>query len=193
VEQKLAIDGRLDEPAWDRVPFSSGFVTRHGHAAMAQTGVKVLHDDRHLYLAFACADPATARIKAQAADTSEFWVTRDDVLVMLLQPRGERPTYFQLGFNTEGVQFHQKVVGGDRDYAPLPGWYAKTAVASDGLWTAEVVIPKAMLGLEAGERPDFRANFHRVFRDHKIEHGSWSYSASNWHATEDFGRIVLEE
>lgn len=186
------IDGSLDEAGWSEVPFSAGFITRHGHQAMAETGVKAMHDSENVYFAFACADPDPTQVKAQAQGTPQFWATQDDVLVMFLQPHAERPNYFQLGFNTAGNQFHQRIVGGDKSYEPLEGWYAMTSLGHDGYWTAEVVIPKAMLGLQPDETPDFRANFHRVFRDHKIEHGSWSYVPTTWHAPAEFGKLEFE-
>lgn len=180
------LDGTLDDPAWQKVKFQSGFVDKDEYAGLAETGVKALYDDQALYLGFVCADKD---IKARKASEAFSWA--DDALVMFLQPDEKTPVYYQLGFNTTGLQFHQKVVGGERNYAPLPGW-KPAVVVGDKTWTAAVVLPYATFGLSGKGNTVWRANFHRVFRNKEIEHSSWNFPGRRhnaWHDTDNFGRL----
>jgi hypothetical protein len=55
----LAVDGRLDEPAWQRAAPISNFYQRErneGLPATERTEVRVLYDDQRLYVGFRCVD-----------------------------------------------------------------------------------------------------------------------------------------
>lgn len=189
--EPITLDGKLDEQAWQKTRWSADFLTKDRLPGMAETAIKALHDQDNLYLAFMCADR-----DMQALKGGEGWTWADDELVVFLQPDETRPIYFQLGFNTAGIQFHQKVMAGERIYDKLPGW--KSAIATqDTYWVAEAVYPFATLGLPGKGAGRWRLNCHRVVRDNRVDNASWYQVDGPWHepangARQPFGRLVLE-
>jgi len=189
----VTVDGRLDEAAWDQGPFRTGFVNQEDMPAVAEIGVQVTYDDENLYVAFACADKNVRELKATAEREDQIWSSRDDVAVVFLQPDATRPEYYQLAFNTQGIRFDQHNVADDHDMAWTLDW--QTAVQPDAdraLWTAEAAIPFRGLGLDGPGETQWRANFHRVFRNGKVGPFSWSPGGESWHDTRAFGRLVFE-
>src|SRR5688500_12685217 len=62
---KLDIDGKLDEPAWAQAPVFAGFVQRFpvaGNPPSEKTEMRVLYDDRNLYVAIRCFDSQPEKI-----------------------------------------------------------------------------------------------------------------------------------
>ena len=188
--QPIRVDGKLDESAWTAAKFSVGFVNAEGLPALAETGVKALYDSQNLYLGFICADKDPRSLKVTAQGASDIWPSRDDVLAIFIQPDESVPLYYQLAFNSKGTQFHQKVVGGEPNYAPLAGWKPAVSVG-DKYWTAEVVLPNETLGLKKRGTGNWRINFHRVYRDNLVDRMSWSLSRRNWHSPDRFGRLLF--
>ena len=188
--QPMRIDGRLDETAWSRKKFSVGFLTREGKPAFAQAGVKALYDEKNVYFGFVCADRDPKSLKAVAEEEQDVFHVRDDAIATFIQPDETRPIYYQLAFNTKGVQFDQRVVGAERDYEYHPDW--KVAVHVDkGYWSAEVALSYQAFDLADQGRGNWRINFHRIFRENQVDPSSWSFSGIEWHKPERFGRLMF--
>ncbi|MFA9477954.1 hypothetical protein ACERK3_06540 [Phycisphaerales bacterium AB-hyl4] len=188
IDQPINVDGNLDKAVWQQGAFAADFTTAEGSPGLAEVGVQAAYDEQNIYLAFVAAEVNVDDIKATATSPHEFFPAKDDAIVIFLQPQAGEPLYYQLGFNTEGLLFHQRVLGGDRDYTPIPDWHASVQVL-DNVWTAEVVLPRAVFGI--GPDADVRVNFHRVMRDDIVPPASWS-STNRWHNPDDFGHLELE-
>lgn len=182
------IDGKLDDRVWQKAEIYSGFISPDGMPAIAATVFQVAHDADNLYIAFQCKDRNSKDIKMKAVREKEGSVFTDDVVVMFIQPDPAVNKYYQMAVSAGGVQFDQKVMGGDRDYAFAPPWETKAAVTAEG-WVAEIKLPAASLEgkLESGKPWGF--NVHRCFRDAELPGSSWSYSPSGWHDPERFGKL----
>lgn len=187
------LDGRLTDAIWQKAAPSAGFVTPEGRPALVQTAVRAAHDQKSLYFAFECADREPQAIQSTATDEMALWPSGDDAIAIFLQPDEQKPLYCQLAFNAAGVQFDQKVLGGQRDYAYHPDWKVATAVGKDA-WTAEVAIPFAAFDLPSRGSGAWRANFYRRFRQDRVPSASWSplAGASDWHTLGRFGRLAFE-
>ena len=191
-DRAITVDGKLEEPAWQGSPFSAGFVDKDGKPTMTEAGVKVLYDDRNIYFGFICADKDPTSLKVDAEEEQDIFFSNDDVIASFIQPDETAPVYYQLAFNTKGVQFDQKVMGAERDYVYHPDWQT-AAFTADKYWTAEVAIPFAAFGLESAGDTNWRTNFHRIFRNRAVEPGSWSLTGREWHNPERFGRLKFEK
>ena len=108
--------------------------------------MKALYDSENLYLAFVCADRNPGELRAVAETEKDVFASKDDALAVFLQPDETTPLYYQMAFNTQGIQFDQRVKGGQRDYEFHPSWQTAVAVA-DKYWTAEVKFPFQVFGL----------------------------------------------
>lgn len=181
------LDGNLDDPAWQKVKFQTWFVDREKRPGMAETGVKALYDDQALYLGLICADKDIKALKA-----SEAFSWSDDTLAIFIQPDEKLPVYYQLGFNTKGLQMHQKVTGGERNYTPLPGWKPAVA-AADKVWTAEVLLPYETFGLKDKGTTAWRINVHRPYRNGIIPSSSWAWTGDSFHNIDKCGRLEFSE
>lgn len=149
-----AIDGVLDDAAWQAAPWTESFIDIRGDdwpAPEWDTRAKIVWDDDHLYVAAQLEEP-------------HLWATlaeRDDILYhehdfeVFIDPDGDALDYYELEVNALGTEFDL--------FLPRPynrrgranvGWDMvglRTAVALDGTlndpsdedrgWTAEIAIP----------------------------------------------------
>jgi hypothetical protein len=190
------IDGKIEEADWNQVPFSGNFHDSKARTpALNETAVKALFDDKNLYLAIACADRDPGQIKAEAIDEASIFASKDDAIALMIQPDENVPVYYQMAFNTEGIQFDQKVKGGERDYVFHPDWKAVT-VKGEKMWTAEVVFPFEAFGLKNGKgKGPWRINVFRVMRDNILPPSAWTLPGKDggWHNTERFGKVDFKK
>jgi hypothetical protein len=177
---QIAIDGRLDEPAWALAAPLTEFVQAQpatGEPATERTAVRLLYDNARLYLSAVCydSDPEALIIKTierdypgvLSEDMDAFGVTFDTFLdrrssfLFFVNPRG--------GIK-DGQTFND---GTSRDY----GWdgivEVKTTVHDSG-WTVEMAIPWTTLRFDPS-RPvqSWGANFSRRIR-RKNEVSYWA-------------------
>lgn len=179
------IDGKLDDPAWQKISPQGGFIDKDGKASVIGTTVRLAWDDKNLYLAFTCREKFPDRLKRDAQTEGE--VMRDDCLVFLLQPNLQNSRHFQLAFNPAGVKFDQQ----DYDYAFAPDWKVAVQVTADG-WTAEVAFPFAALEAKPEAGTKWGANFCRIFRLNRLPWSTWSYMPKNWHDPAGYGVVEFK-
>lgn len=187
-----AIDGDLTDDVWAGAEVETTFVTLERRPALVDTAVRACYDRSHVYFAIECADAEPHGLRTEATKEKEVFSSRDDAVGIFLQPDPSGTCYYQLAFNAAGVRFDQKVLGGQRDYEYRPDWQAATKRHATK-WTAEVAVPFAAFGLnEMGQR-QWRANFFRSFRKHKLDAGMWSFTGRDGHCPERFGTLVFVE
>jgi hypothetical protein len=174
------IDGRLDDPAWARAPWTDSFVDIRGAAAPRPrfaTRAKMLWDDDFLYIAAELEEP-NIWATLTAHDSVIF---RDNDFEIFLNPTGDTLKYFEFemnALNTVWDLFLSKPYrhGGKADNSwEIPG--LRTAVAIDGTlnnpadadrrWTVEIAFPWSAFRDRSGKgRPfpgeEWRINFSRV-------------------------------
>jgi hypothetical protein len=181
------VDGVLDDPAWARAPWTADFVDIRGgdHAEPPhRTRVRLLWDDRHLYVAAELEEP---RLWASLEERDAI-VWRDDDFEVFLDPDGDGLAYYEVEVNAWGTVLDlwldrpYRLGGSARIDWDLEG--LEVAVALDGTlndpsdrdrrWTVELAIPWAGLVPPSGaERPPragrvpaagevWRVNFSRV-------------------------------
>lgn len=166
----IAVDGRLDEPAWRTAyPTESFLVYREGRKiASAHTRVRLLYDRERLYLGANCWVPDGAEpVAQQRARDGE--ILQDDALEIFLVPAGLNGSYVHLMVNALGC-WHDtrldKVAGGAglTSYDRHPEWDPESievaAVPRPGRWDVELSLALADLG---GSTAGWRANFAREF------------------------------
>jgi hypothetical protein len=191
--EALAIDGRLDETAWQGAPETTAFGDIRGPQAgtpRLETHARLLWDDRCLYVGAVLAEP-------------QLWATytqRDTVIYhendfeVFLDPDGDCHDYAELEINALNTVWDLLLVKPYRDGGPaLDGWDIKglrTAVHLDGTlndprdtdrgWSVEIAIPWRALKECAGGRAcppaandAWRVNFSRVQWPLRVENGAY--------------------
>lgn len=189
-DMPMKVDGMLAEAAWGKMPWLAGFWRSDRTRSLADTGVKALYDDENVYLAVVCADRDTASLKADAKDEMSINACGDDQVAIFIQPNESAPLYYQMAVNPEGVQFDQRVAGGERDYDYHPRWSAATSIKTDH-WVAEVALPYEAFEL-AGPDGTWRVNVCRRMRNDLLEPSTWSWLPGDWHDPDHFGYLRFE-
>jgi hypothetical protein len=177
----LAIDGRLDEPAWRKAAWTEDFVDIEGSLKQKprfRTRAKMLWDAGCLYIGAELEEP-------------DVWATltrRDSIIFqdndfeVFIDTRGDTHCYYELEMNALGTEWDLFLVRPYRDGGPaIHAWDIrglKTRVAVDGTvnhpgdkdagWTVEIAMPLEVLkeALPDKKPPvagdQWRLNFSRV-------------------------------
>jgi hypothetical protein len=187
----IRIDGRLDDDAWQRAPWTDAFVDIQGAPQSLprfRTRAKMLWDDEYLYVAAELEEPLVwATLTAH-----DSVIFRDNDFEVFLNPSGDGRNYFEFeinALNTGWDLFLPKPYreGGKADNSwEIPG--LRTAVAIQGTlndasdrdrgWTVEIAFPWTAFASRApvrrpAEDDVWRINFSRV--EWQIEEGAKSY------------------
>jgi hypothetical protein len=155
-EGAVRLDGRLDEPVWERAPLIRDLrrakPVEDGRAGYGAVEVRVLYDRKALYVGARIRQaPGVLRAHVHPRDS----IGQDDSLNLYLKPmRGSEVGYI-LRVNPLGVQRDILVVGYDKLYPSWDGvWDAKTVVLPDG-YTVEIRIPFRTLRLSRQQVQDW--------------------------------------
>jgi len=206
--QPPAIDGRLDEPVWER-PGSylgafrlglSATPARHSREAWAA------YDDDYLYLAVRLQrEPGTElRVLTLEPDDSAIW--EDDEIEVFLDPFSTGTEYFQLIVNSAGVLYDARLQivevpdpagAGDTKLvresdASWSSGLDRAVHIEDERWTIEMALPLLGLGL-AGAPAGHTLGLNLTSADWDTEEYTCLSPVSNWHDPRQFGAMVLGE
>ena len=86
VNEEIKIDGRLDEPGWSPADAATDFRMEEpteGAPASERTEVRVLFDDRNLYVGIRAFDSETARINSRELVRDASFSNDDKVEILL--------------------------------------------------------------------------------------------------------------
>jgi hypothetical protein len=176
----IAIDGRLNDPAWKRAAWTAYFVDIQGASKPRprfKTRAKMLWDDDNLYIGAELEEPHVWGTLTQ----HDSVIFHDNDFEVFLNPSGDGRNYFEFeinALNTSWDLFLAKPYreGGKADNSwEIPG--LRTAVSVQGTlndprdrdrgWSVEIAIPWTAFGSRAPvQRPapgaTWRVNFSRV-------------------------------
>ncbi|MFH1567506.1 MAG: carbohydrate-binding family 9-like protein [Gemmatimonadota bacterium] len=177
----LRLDGRLDEPSWQRAPWTEAFVDIEGDVRPQprfRTRAKILWDDTYLYIA---ADLEEPDVWATLTERDAV-IYHDNDFEVFIDPDGDTHQYYEFEINALGTEWDLFLVKPYRDGGPyLSAWDIQgleTAAQvwgtinnprdQDQGWSLEMAFPWAVLGECAhGPAPpadgaQWRINFSRV-------------------------------
>jgi hypothetical protein len=140
------IDGKSDDPAWQKLEWEKGFVQHEpyeGNDPSQETGFKILYDDDNIYIAFKAYDtnPDSIDNRITRKDNSD-----GDIVAIQLDSYFDQRTAFTFmvsasGVKTDGIFSND---GENEDYTWDPIWFVKTLIDGEG-WNAEMKIPLSQL------------------------------------------------
>jgi hypothetical protein len=196
----VQLDGRLDEPDWQRVLRGE----RPGLRTMAalsrnlngsiwpreSTVAGALYDDASLYIAIVGAESASGRIVARE-HARDHVASDEDAFAMWLAADGPRSRW-EFVVNAAGAQTDAFAQGGGlMSFAWNGTWRCRTLIEEDG-WTVEVAIPWTDLGMPA---PPVGQALYINFARREIAHGERTWWSSRWADRDQFeklGQLRLE-
>ncbi len=200
-QAELKIDGHLDDPLWQECQplyLLPAFNLKNiGDICEAETQVRVVRDDQHLYLAYDCREPQMPLLVCEERERDDSRTWADSCLEIFLYQEGEaRQFYHQWIINALGSLSdyeHERI--GAKSISDI-GWNSNCTYAVQRLedrWSAEIKIPLS----EISYRPDrpLRGNFNRS-RYLKTDTPytrlyTWSYFIKGFHAIEAYGILSM--
>ncbi|MEO1653841.1 MAG: DUF5916 domain-containing protein, partial [Bacteroidota bacterium] len=146
-DQKVPkIDGIIDDESWSLVEWSGEYVElspEENTTPSEQTKLKILYDDKYLYVAFRCYDKDPEGVVRRLSRRDGF---DGDWVEINIDSFHDLRTAFSFTISASGVRGEEFVTnnGANWDNTWNPIWMAKTQVDAEG-WTAELKIPLSQL------------------------------------------------
>ena len=184
----IAIDGNLNDAVWGLAAKVRLSCTNDGGLAPVETTAMLTWDESNFYVAFECEEPHVDRIKAdvESRDGPTFY---DDSVEVFVDPTRSRRDYFHFSTNTLGTQFDQRVFNS--------GWngeWQSAATVDKCMWTADIAIPFATLGVCApaiGSQWGLNLTRNRTTSG-GVEYLTWAVPYGSFHSPDRFGTAVFE-
>ena len=175
VTDPIKIDGRLDEPAWSEAKPATDFRMEEpteGAPASERTEVRVVFDDKNLYVGIHAFDSEPARINSREL-VRDASFSNDDKVEILLDTYHDRRNAFRFAVNPLGVQQDALITdeGRDVNLSWDARWISSGHIDQTG-WTVEIAIPLSTLRFKEGE-DTWGFNVARIVR-RKNEENLWT-------------------
>ncbi len=174
VQEKIKIDGVLDEKTWQTPPIKKTFISHtplFGDELPMETLVWVAYDTKKLYFAFQCADPDPGKIKTSITKRDNMF--GDDWVAVSIDATGNGQTGYVLYVNPNGIQgdaltFAMHV---DDDRAPDFVWQSAAQMTDSG-YNVEIGLPLKSIKFQSGKDVKMGILFMRRISRHSYI-GAW--------------------
>jgi hypothetical protein len=175
ITEPITIDGRLDEAAWSEAEVADDFRQQEpneGAVASEKTEVRLLFDDKNLYVGIHAFDSEPARINSREL-VRDASFSNDDKVEVLLDTYHDRRNAYRFAINPLGTQQDALITDEGRDLnlswdAP---WISVGRIDQTG-WIVEIAIPLTTLRFTEGA-DTWGLNFARIIR-RKNEENLWT-------------------
>lgn len=175
-DQRVALDGRLDEDVWTSAVPATGFRQQdplNGEPATEATEVRVLFDHARLVVGVRCFDSDPARVLGNQMQRDQSLASDDRFMLSLdTYANGRTGYYFEVnpsGAMGDGLVLQGTGLSVNRSWDGI--WTAKVVRGADG-WTAEIEIPLHSLNFDP-RSSSWGINFQRTIR-RKNEESLWT-------------------
>lgn len=162
---KIKVDGLLNETDWENAIPISNFKTyspTFNQTASEKTTVKVLYDDKALYISAELFDKSPDKILTEYTkrdedngNTDMFWLS--------LNPNNDGLNMYEFKVTASNVQTDIRYSNGDADYNWDAVWESGVSIHDKG-WTVEIKIPYSALRFPNLESQSWSINFWRKIR-----------------------------
>ncbi|MFO0709941.1 MAG: DUF5916 domain-containing protein [Sandaracinus sp.] len=176
----ITIDGHLDESAWGRAPYATGFrerIPHPDHRPPVETRFRVLFDDDAIYFGLEMLHPTeqTPRQIERTRDGTDLYA--DDAITLKIDARRDRRTTLGFSLNPAGTQLDYLAIDNGRLFRREVDmvWQSAVVVLPDR-WIAEVRIPAVALGLSDVAPGAERTIGLNVSRDHAARIATYDWA-----------------
>lgn len=161
----IEVDGHLDEAEWQQADVAHNFYQlepAEGAPATHPTEVRVLYDDKNLYVGFICYEPHPEHIMAPDMKRDTRMSFSNDMVTVVIASLDQYREAYEFQTNPNGARADAFVSregnNDDRDWNGF--WDSASQIYSYG-WTAEYVIPFHTLRFPKREHQVWGINFGR--------------------------------
>ncbi|HVP62189.1 MAG TPA: DUF5916 domain-containing protein [Myxococcaceae bacterium] len=166
------LDGKPDDPVWQRAPAYTAFLEQFPEEGRApppefRTEVRVLYDDRTLFILVVCHDPEPALVQRQLGRRDTPLV--GDAVEIAIDSTFDRRSGYYFGVNAASV-LRDGLLYGDVNLADTwdAVWDAAVARLPDG-WSVEIAIPLDVLRFPRAPTQEWGFLVRRtVHRTHQV-------------------------
>ncbi len=205
----ITIDGKLDEPAWQRAQVLKDFaVFWQNRPPKTATKARLLWDDQYLYFA---AEMEDSDLYADIKERNGM-IWNNDVFELFFKPAVDKLAYYEFQVNAANTQlelfFPSRGSGGYQRFAPLTKFGMESAVQLQGTlndwrdedtgWTVEGRIPLTAFET-SGDRPKAGAKWRFALcrYDYSVAFERVETSSTaplrqpDFHRYEDYGELTF--
>jgi len=151
IDERVKIDGQLDEDFYNRLNPSDDFYQYHpknGERATFKTQVYTFYDRKNIYFAFRCLDEKPGDISADITPFGDY--ENNDEIRVYIDTFRDKQTYKEFAVNPKGVKDGEETV-----------WDADARITASG-WEAEFKIPFKSLRFPVNTIQQWGLNFRRI-------------------------------
>lgn len=164
-DDKITIDGDLNEKEWLLAEPASGFVTYSptvNHKPRFKTDVKVLYDNNNLYIGATMYDTYPDSICAELT-VRDNDNGNTDMFVVTLNPNNDGQNAYEFKVTAANVQTDVRLSSGENDYAWNAVWESGVSI-TDTSWVVELKIPYSAIRFPGTSLQEWSVNFWRIDR-----------------------------
>lgn len=168
-KNELSIDGKLDEPAWQRASWQDDFTQyepSEGKKPSQKTEFAIVLDEYNIYVGFKCWDLSPDSIVQRLTRRDE---QDGDFVAAQFDSYFDKRTAFSFIVNASGIKCDFMISNdGDEDNTWDPIWMVKTSKDDKG-WYAEMKIPLTQLRFEGNSEQTWGLQIGRMlFRKKEV-------------------------
>jgi uncharacterized protein DUF5916 len=164
-DERVTLDGMLDEPAWKRATHGGEFVQQDpvlGAAPTESTEVRVIFNREHLYIGVICHDSEPDKLLGNTRKRDEF-LSADDRFMWTMDTFLNEQTGYFFEMNPSGLMADALMGPGGTNNREWDGiWNARVRRSEIG-WTIEIDLPFRTLAFDP-DAPAWGVNFQRTVR-----------------------------
>ena len=175
ITEEISLDGRLDEPVWNRALPATDFIQQQpftGQPAREQTEARFLYDRDNLYIGIICFDSEPDRIVVNEL-REDFALNESDAITVNLDSLRDRRSGFNFTINPAGAKRDGQISNDGQYNNNWDGvWDVRTGRSEEG-WTVEIIIPFKTLRFSSAASQEWGLQMQR--RNQRLnERSFWS-------------------
>lgn len=179
VKEEIRLDGVLDEAVWQSETWATNFhqfFPSDTSLAKAQTKVRVVFDDKFIYIAAVMYNLGPRDKYVSTSLRRDFRGEQNDGVTFVFDTFNDNTSAFQFGVNPYGVQRESLIANGgmlptDLNLAWDNKWFSAAKIYEDH-WIVEAAIPFSTLRYNDGAL-NWNVNFYRIDSKYN-ERSTWS-------------------
>ncbi len=178
-DDKIEIDGKLNEPAWEKAEHKTDFIEKDPYPLIPtsdETEFAILYDDENFYVGVWCWDSVPGKIVANLSPRGTLGA---DNLQLFLDSYFDQRTGYKFSVSPTGVQSDElryDDVKRDRNWNGI--WYSEGSVDDKG-WYAEIKIPFFNLRYAKKEQQIWGFNIMRTMA-REASRSQWKPHLPEW-------------
>lgn len=154
----ITVDGRLDEPGWQKAERIGPLRTNHNEPSEKPTYVRLAYGSDAFYVAIEATEPRMDLLVANARGPDSAGIFGDDSFEVFIDSRFDKMDYYQFAANTAGATIEGRFYNFTLYNEP---WECKVQKGKD-LWVAEVRIPFKSVNAQPQPGSKWGVNVYRT-------------------------------